>query len=57
MAPLSYRGPGLPVFSPQCMGHAQGPVSLFLSILAYTLPFQLCLVFLHFKYLCTEIAP
>lgn len=26
-------------------------------VLAYTLPFQVCLVFIHFKYLCTEIAP
>lgn len=57
MASLSYQGPGLPVFSPQCLGHAQGPVSLFLSILMYTLPFQVFLAFIHFKYLCTEIAP
>lgn len=57
MAPLPCQGPGLPVFRPQSMGHTRGPLSLFLSILTYTLPFQVCLVFIHFKYLCTEIAP
>lgn len=47
----------LEVFRPQWTGHTRDPVSLFLSILVYTLPFQVCLVFIHFKYLCTEIAP
>lgn len=47
----------LEVFRPQWTGHTWDPISLFLSILVYTLPFQVCLVFIHFKYLCTEIAP